>query len=147
MKTLFRALLLSLTVSLGVHAADPAPAATNAPAADEPPAPPSLPAMSARPTLSLTAPTVPGGKLAEPGKTVIGGSIPAIARSEAPLQMLNPLAPASYGDGTQFLSVDSRTQQANGVNLLTFSFGSKDPAKKSKKARKGSPAAVPAPTP
>ena len=68
--------------------------------------------------------------LPEPGKTPLrpgrrvtyGGAVVKTARSKKPLQMINPLAPARYGDGTENLAVDPVTGKARGVTLFSISF-------------------------
>ncbi len=63
-------------------------------------------------------------------RAVWGGALPAVARSPQPLQMINPLAPARYGDGTQYLATNPMTGTAEGVTLLSIKFPSKPPKAK-----------------
>ncbi len=68
--------------------------------------------------------------LPEPGKARLrpdrrvtyGGAVVKTVRSKNPLQMINPLAPARYGDGTENLAVDPVTGAARGVTLFSISF-------------------------
>ncbi|HOK76144.1 MAG TPA: hypothetical protein PLW35_00310 [Verrucomicrobiota bacterium] len=55
----------------------------------------------------------------------LGGALPAFFRSPQPLQMINPLAPREYGDGTQHLSTNLLTGEAEGVTLLSIRLPSK----------------------
>ncbi|MGC8990041.1 MAG: hypothetical protein ACP5MD_07965 [Verrucomicrobiia bacterium] len=55
----------------------------------------------------------------------LGGALPALFRSPEPLQMINPLAPREYGDGTQHLSTNLVTGEAEGVTLLSIKLPSK----------------------
>ena len=63
------------------------------------------------------------------GTTTYGGVLAQAARTDQPLQLLNPLAPARYGDGTQNLAVDPLTGKAQGVTFFSISFH-KTPKKK-----------------
>jgi|GEM_PF-650854 hypothetical protein len=55
----------------------------------------------------------------------LGGALPAVFRSPEPLQMINPLAPREYGDGTQHISTNLLTGEAEGVTLLSIKLPSK----------------------
>lgn len=55
----------------------------------------------------------------------LGGALPAVFRSPQPLQMINPLAPPEYGDGTQHISTNLVTGEAEGVTLLSIKLPSK----------------------
>jgi len=97
-----------------------------------------LPRGQAQPTNTpagpaLTAPAAGSAvRPATPVKPAVGGAIAAVVRSPQPLQMLNPAAPREFGDGTQFLARDPLTHEAQGVTLLSFSFGGPPSAKKAK---------------
>ncbi|HNQ88194.1 MAG TPA: hypothetical protein PKM73_06250 [Verrucomicrobiota bacterium] len=119
------------------RAADPAPA--TAPARSDPPV-----NVSTTGPGSVSAPT-PGRTVPPtlPDRRKTRGAIPAIARSENPLQMINPLAPAAYGDGTEFLELDPITRAPQGVTLFSFSLPEysgikKDKPKKAKPAPRSS---------
>lgn len=70
----------------------------------------------------LEAPGLPPAK-----KAKVGGALGRTLDAPKPWQMLNPLAPASYGDGTEFLSTDPVTGRASGVSLISFPLPSKAP--------------------
>ena len=66
----------------------------------------------------------------EPGKALLrreprvtySGAVVKTVRSKKPLQMINPFAPARYGDGSENLAVDPVTGKARGVTLFSISF-------------------------
>jgi hypothetical protein len=75
-------------------------------------------------------PLEPPPPLPEPGVR-LGGLVGDALAMDQPLQLLNPLAPASYGDGTRNLSVHPTTGRAQGVTLFSFRlFKSKPDGKK-----------------
>ncbi len=59
-----------------------------------------------------------------------GGVLGQALESRRPWQLFNPLAPPEFGDGTQNLSVNPVTGQAEGVTLFSFQFKPKPGAKK-----------------
>ncbi len=66
-----------------------------------------------------------------------GGFVSQVAQMEQPLQLINPLAPPEYGDGTQNLSLNPETGRAEGVTLFSIHFWHKsDPNKPRKKPHK-----------
>lgn len=64
-----------------------------------------------------------------------GGLIGQAREAKAPLQLFNPLAPASYGDGTRNLSLNPQTGRGEGLVLFSFQFKSKGATKKPKPPR------------
>ena len=50
------------------------------------------------------------------------GVVPMVWRAPNPLQLINPLAPARYGDGYQNVIVDPATKQQEGVKLIQVRF-------------------------
>jgi len=56
------------------------------------------------------------------GTTTYGGVLAQASSMDQPLQLLNPLAPARYGDGSQNLAVDPLTGKPQGVTLFSISF-------------------------
>ena len=105
--------LLLLTI-WSVSAQSPPPGSSAAPT-NSPPAASEPIAASVQ---LRTATTVQQPK---PGVSFSGGLIEA-ARSPNPLQMLNPRAPRSYGDGWSNVSVDPITGKAQGIKLFAISF-------------------------
>ena len=67
-------------------------------------------------------PVAPG--VARDGRVNVDGAIARAVRSGQPLQMLNPLAPARYGDGSDMVSrvPDDPDQRPHGFRLLAFEF-------------------------
>jgi hypothetical protein len=65
-------------------------------------------------SISRPAPSV------RPGRVAVDGAIPKAARSKSLLQMINPLAPKEYGDGTEVVARHPITGEAQGVTLLMF---------------------------
>ncbi|MHB1308883.1 MAG: hypothetical protein ACYDC1_05435 [Limisphaerales bacterium] len=123
----------------------PAPAPAGPPESTSVPSSP-LPAglsVTAAPTVGLETPPATEAAPLPPASVQMGGALPAIVRSEQPLQWLNPAAPPEYGDGTQFLSRNPATGEGEGVVLFSIKFFKKNPAKasaKPKKARRTKPA-------
>lgn len=77
---------------------------------------------------TVTRPITPGSVLPPPPPELqrpVGGALPALFRSPQPLQMINPLAPAEYGDGTQHLATNLVTGQAEGVTLFSIRLPTK----------------------
>ncbi len=67
-----------------------------------------------------------------------GGLIGDALLMDQPLQLINPLAPASYGDGTRNLSVHPTSGRVEGVTLFSIKlFKSPQNAKKPKKPKRG----------
>lgn len=56
-----------------------------------------------------------------PGLSYSGAGVQA-AHSRHPWQLLNPLAPASYGPGLANTDFDPGTGRANGIKLFSLSF-------------------------
>lgn len=50
------------------------------------------------------------------------GVVPMAWRAPNPLQLINPLAPLSFGDGDQNVIVNPATKQQEGVKLLQVRF-------------------------
>lgn len=51
-----------------------------------------------------------------------GGALHGVAKSKHPFQMVNPMAPASYGTGEENLVKDPATKKARGVALFSISW-------------------------
>jgi hypothetical protein len=66
---------------------------------------------------------------------VFGGPVANMIRSPKPWQMINPFAPREYGDGTENLSFNPHTGEADGVVLLSIKLPSKPPKPKKPAAR------------
>lgn len=75
---------------------------------------------------------IPPPPLMRPAK--VGGVTGKVIGSPNRLQLLNPLAPPEYGDGTDSLSINPTTGRAEGVNLITFRLPEFFTSKKAKKA-------------
>jgi len=56
------------------------------------------------------------------GRITYSGIAVQAARTRQPLQLINPLAPAGYGDGQQNVVADPATGRAAGWKLLALSF-------------------------
>ncbi len=58
------------------------------------------------------------------GQVSVDGSIARAVRSGAPLQMINPFAPAQYGDGSDMVNrvPEDPEQRPRGFRLLAFEF-------------------------
>jgi hypothetical protein len=96
-------------------------------AAADPPAPsPAKPQLSIKAPVVITQPPAQAAPVAPKrllGKPVTyGGVVVKVIRVDKPLQMLNPLAPAKYGDGSENLDRHPRTGQPQGVKLFSISF-------------------------
>lgn len=74
------------------------------------------------------------GPVVPPGRVVVGGAIPKAARSKSLLQMINPLAPKEYGDGTDVLARHPVTGEAQGVTLLMLTCPEKPSQPKSRQS-------------
>ena len=59
-------------------------------------------------------------KLSE--RITVGGVVGEMIKSDHPLQLFNPFAPASYGNGEDVLTYDPHTKQATGISLFTVRF-------------------------
>jgi len=66
-----------------------------------------------------------------------GGLVGDALVADQPWQLINPLAPPEYGDGTRNLSVHPTTGRVEGVTLFSIKLF-KSPADKSKKRKRGS---------
>ncbi len=64
-----------------------------------------------------------------------GGLLGEAGRMDRPLQLLNPFAPAEYGDGTRHLTQDVFTGRAEGVVLFSIRVGGGDSSKSLMKRR------------
>lgn len=62
--------------------------------------------------------------IARDGQISVDGSAARAVRSGQPLQMINPFAPASFGDGSDMVrrEPDDPEQRPRGFKLLTFEF-------------------------
>ena len=111
-----------LSASLAL-AATAFPAETNTISAElEPPRiepPPGVERYLTKPTEEqLAKPTV--------GTTFfLGGTFVTLAKRPNPWQMLNPFAPAKYGDGMDHVSVNPHTGAAEGTILFSIGFPAK----------------------
>lgn len=50
------------------------------------------------------------------------GALPQLLRARNPIHILNPFAPASYGNGFDNLSYDPRTRRGEGIAFLRIKF-------------------------
>lgn len=50
------------------------------------------------------------------------GVLPAMKKADNPLQLINPFAPAKYGNGFDNVAVDPLGRRAEGVMLFAISF-------------------------
>ncbi len=64
------------------------------------------------------------GTLARDGRVTADGSVVRAVRSGQPLQMVNPFAPANFGDGSDMVQRDPADpdQRPRGFKLLAFQF-------------------------
>lgn len=69
----------------------------------------------------------------------LGGLIGDAMAMDQPLQLLNPLAPASYGDGTRNLSVHPTTGRVEGVTLFSIRLFKTKPEGKQRRPAKPVP--------
>lgn len=69
----------------------------------------------------------------------MGGLIGDAMALDQPLQLLNPLAPASYGDGTRNLSVHPTTGRVEGVTLFSIRLFKTKPEGKQRRPSKPVP--------
>jgi len=76
-----------------------------------------------RPTtvLQVQAPAVNNYNLMTEGRTYSGIAVQLI-RAPKPLQLINPLAPKSYGSGQRNLVFDARNRRPVGLKLFSISF-------------------------
>ncbi|MBI3414198.1 MAG: hypothetical protein HY043_02580 [Verrucomicrobia bacterium] len=68
---------------------------------------------------ALLAPDSPALR-AVPRKVIFGGALVRLAKTDKPLQLINPFAPARYGSGLNDLVVDPATGKALGISLLSI---------------------------
>lgn len=138
MKTLFIA-VLSLTTTLAFAQTDPAKApVTNKVEIATPP----TGSVSVRTLQSLeqTKPVPPKPNEIKTEKGVYSGVLPQVAKTDNPLQLVNPAAPKEYGDAKDNTVIDPRTGQAQGIKLFSFSWFASDPNKpKAKKVKATAP--------
>ncbi len=118
-----------LPLALAADATNASSVAPAVPAVFNPP-PPKAPTLM---TPSLQAPA----KATAP-KVEVGGAVPDVIYSRKPWQMVSPLAPREYGDGSQNVVRNWQTGRAEGVALFSFSFPPK--AAKTPKKSKAKPA-------
>jgi len=95
------------------------------------PADPPAPASPAA-QVKVKAPVVmvqpPARAAAPPAKRFLGkpatfgGLAVQLAKTDKPLQLFNPLAPARYGDGSQNVDRHPRTGRVQGFRLFSISF-------------------------
>jgi hypothetical protein len=52
----------------------------------------------------------------------VDGALPRAMSTSNPLQMINPFAPMSYGDGYDNVVVDFETKRANGIKIIGIRF-------------------------
>ena len=64
------------------------------------------------------------GSLARDGRVTADGSVVRAVRSGQPLQMINPFAPANFGDGSDMVrrEPEDPEQRPHGFKLLAFQF-------------------------
>ena len=55
------------------------------------------------------------------------GVLPQIKRADNPWQLINPLAPAKYGDGYQNVTRHPLTGRPDGIAVFSISFGPAEP--------------------
>jgi len=68
---------------------------------------------------------VPPAKPAPTGlrkKATYSGVLVQVTKTDNPLQLINPFAPARYGSGFSNLRVDPVTGRAQGISLLTIGY-------------------------
>lgn len=70
-------------------------------------------------TPSLLAPDSPALR-AIPKKVIYSGALVRFSKTDKPLQLLNPFAPARYGSGLNDLVVDSDTGRTLGISLISI---------------------------
>jgi hypothetical protein len=84
------------------------------------------PALEAEPTPQqekLLRQILEAPKRPPPAKsTTYGGVLGRAAKADKPWQLLNPLAPPEYGDGTEHLTFDPLTGRAQGISLFSIRF-------------------------
>jgi hypothetical protein len=50
------------------------------------------------------------------------GVLPMLARTDNPLQLINPAAPARYGNGFDNVTIDPVTRRADGIAFFRINF-------------------------
>jgi len=85
-------------------------------------------------SISRPDPSVP------PGGVEVGGAIPKAIRARNLFQMINPLAPKEYGDGTDVLARHPITGEAQGVTLFLVTCPAKPKPPKAPKPKHTPPA-------
>jgi hypothetical protein len=122
---------LGLGVALAQETSTNKPPVTGTVDVDATAVPPNTRAVQ---SLSQPAPFVP------PSRVEVGGAIPKAAKSRNFFQMINPLAPKQYGDGTDVVARHPITGEAQGVTLLLLSCPERPNQPKAKKAKAAPPA-------
>jgi len=109
------------------------PATTNAVELTTPPATEGSVSLKAVQSLQQNKPVPPKPNEIKTEKGVYSGVLPQVAKTDNPLQLVNPAAPKEYGDAKDNTVYDGRTGQAQGIKLFSFSWFNSD-KKKTKKA-------------
>lgn len=109
------------------------PAATNTVELTTPPATEGSVSLKAVQSLQQNKPVPPKPNEIKTEKGVYSGVLPQVAKTDNPLQLVNPAAPKEYGDAKDNTVYDSRTGQAQGIKLFSFSWFNSD-KKKTRKA-------------
>ena len=69
-------------------------------------------------TVTVAKPTPTGLRK----KATYSGVLVQVTKTDNPLQLINPFAPARYGSGFSNLRVDPVTGKAQGISLLTIGY-------------------------
>lgn len=139
---LFLSMLLALfaaTVSAQTNSPAPVIAVTNSVTISTPAVNEGSVSVKAMQSLEQNKPVPPPPNEIKTGKGVYSGVLPQAAKSDNPLQLVNPAAPKEYGDAKDNTVFDPRTGEAQGVKLFSFSWFKSD----KKKTRKTAPATEP----
>ncbi|MDD5351163.1 MAG: hypothetical protein PHQ12_13210 [Chthoniobacteraceae bacterium] len=95
------------------------------------PRPPGLASTARTAAAVLRQPPAPVAEFTNGNGPAVGGVLVRMASAPEPLQMLNPLAPPSYGsarslvtvsssDGNRSGNLNKRVEQPDGIRFLTF---------------------------
>jgi hypothetical protein len=112
----------------------PKPATTNAVELTTPSTTESDVSLKAVQALQQNKPVPPKPNEIKTEKGVYSGVLPQVAKADNPLQLVNPAAPKEYGDAKDNTVYDSRTGQAQGIKLFSFSWFNSDKKKTKKTA-------------